>query len=417
MLNLPDSITIHFGMFKVDSQVIIHNDLPDETIGIPRNFSNRYTIPTDLPYEILYKTGEFHIGPVIGHAVAGKFSNLNNETLSAYLPRLAEYDVIKGLVFICTKDSIYPNKDFIKGYYYDPKESNGNNVWKKGRFPLPNSLFNCSSISRKQVKALQKKMGDTIFNSSWSNLDKWDLWLKLSKSNECVKYLPYTEEYRSIKDLESFLKKYSSVYLKPFCKSRGRGILNVFITEDKKEMIVIDDSMKRYCFKDYKTLDGFLAKKLMKPSIIQQAVPFRLDDKMIDFRIILQRDQNKEWSFKGSFAKISKKGSVITNSRCREKVIDGREALISIYDMSHKEAVNTEKEMIELTKKAIEIYERDGMHIGDVAADITIDANHHIWLLELQLNHAISEESIPPTIYKDMKTTPIRYAKALAGFI
>ncbi|ABR49551.1 hypothetical protein Amet_3423 [Alkaliphilus metalliredigens QYMF] len=415
-LHQPNSMNVHFGMFKTKVNTVIHDDLLEGTIGLPINLGDKYTIPTNIPYEIYYKGGDIHIGPVIGHIVTKYFENLNDKTLSSYLSRLTEYQSIKGLVFICTKDSIYPDQNLIKGYYYNPEGRKTGSTWQLGEFPLPNAIINRSFISQKKIKILQEKIGDRIFNTYWQNLNKWNIWKRLSKDKKLIKHLPYTEKYVDIKQLKMFLKKYNGAYFKPFSKCRGRGILNVSKIANEKKILVIDERKNRYYFEDYKNLDDFLNTKLSKPSIIQQAVPFRVEKKMVDFRVILQRDKDKEWSFKGSFAKISQPGSVITNRRSREKLIDGREALISIYNMSEEQAVKVEKKMIILTIRAIDIYEKKGMHIGDVAADIILDSSLHLWLLELQLNHGISK-NLPPEVYTEIKVTPLRYAKALSGFI
>lgn len=415
-LHQPDHLHIHIGLFKTTLKVKIINQLSDRTIGLPMNIADQYTIPTDIPYEIYHKGGEIHIGPVIGHVVVGSFENLNNNSLAAYLPRLAEYESIKGLFYVCTKDSIYPDQNLIKGYYYHPKGQKTGDVWRKGKFPLPNAMFNRSFISQKKIKALQEKMGDKIFNSYWQNLSKWDIYERLSKDQEILKHLPYTEKYSNIKQLKSFLKKYDSVYFKPFSKSRGVGILNIKQNKVKHdEIIVIDERKERYYFKDFKEVDDFLKKRLLNPSIIQQGVPFRVNNRMLDFRIILQRDQYKQWSYQGIFAKYSQPDSVITNGQSRDKVLDGKKALKDFFRITEEKAKKIELEMINIITKAIHIYEKSGIHIGDIAADIIVDSSLHLWLLELQLNHGISE-SLPPEIFKEIKVTPIRYAKALAGF-
>ncbi len=414
-LQRPNIINIHFGALKKNFNVIIKNDLLIKTIGLPINFIDKYTIPTNIPYEIYHKDGKIYLGPVIAHVVMGRFDNLNKKELAEHLPRFSEYESIKGLIYICTKDSINVMQDLIKGYYYDPKGLVSGSVWRYGEFPLPNAIFNRSLLSQKTIKPLQKRIGIKIFNSYFHNLNKWNIWRNLSQDKELIQHLPYTEKYTGVKQLRRLLNKYQSVYLKPYSKSRGRGILNVSKKPSDKNFLVIDEKKQRYYFQNYKSVGNFLKKKLLKPSIIQQPVPFKIGNKQLDFRIILQRDKDKGWSYKGCAAKISQEGSVITNRKSREKVIEGKEALTTIYNLSEEAAVKMEKEMFNLTKKAIYIYEKTGMHLGDVGADIILDSDLHLWLLELQLNHGTTEEF--PKSYKEIMATPFRYAKALAGFI
>lgn len=86
--------------------------------------------------------------------------------------------------------------------------------------------------------------------------------------------------------------------------------------------------------------------------------------------------------------------------------------------MCEEDAVKTENEMVIIVKAAIKIYEEKGMHIGDVAADLILDTNLHLWLLELQLNYGAEKGYlILPELFKDILVTPFKYAKALAGFV
>ncbi len=70
-----------------------------------------------------------------------------------------------------------------------------------------------------------------------------------------------------------------------------------------------------------------------------------------------------------------------------------------------------------LVKNAIQKYEKSGMHLGDVAADVILDNNLHLWLLELQLNYGAEKvPGMPPEVFKEIMVTPFKYAKRLAGF-
>lgn len=408
-LKKPDKIIVHFGALQKTFNVVVKENLSDKTVGLPVPLTDKYTIPADIPYEIYDKGGEIYLGPVIAYVLKKPFANLNKR-LSRHLPRFWEYESIKGLIFACSTDSINPEKNLIEGYYYSPKKLY--NPWKYGRFPLPDAVFVQAVMDKNAVKALEQKIGKKIFNSSWRNLNKLNIWKKLSEDKSLIEHLPYTEKYNGIKQLKRFLPKYQSVYLKPFSKSRGRGILSV--SKSNHTIVVRDEWIQSYKFKDYNSLNYFFKTRLAQDMIIQQAVPFTWKNKMVDFRIILQKDKDKKWSFLGSVAKISLPGSPITNKKSRESLLEGEKALTTIFNLSEKKANNIIREMIELTVRAINLYERDGMHLGDVAADIILDSNLHLWLLELQLNHRISEQN--PKLFNRVMTTPFRYAKSLAGF-
>lgn len=411
-LNEP-GFTIHFGALAVTLNILPKEWLLEETIGLPLKLSAEYTIPADVPYEVYMEAGEMYLGPVIGHVVPGIFADLNEKTLSTFLPRFAEYESIKGVIFICTKDSINTERCFIEGYYYNPEGKETGCTWKYGKFPFPNAMFNRSYLSQEKIDALSQRIGHTIFNSYWYNLNKWNIWRYLSKDRLLREHLPYTERYTDISQLRYFLNKYKSAYLKPFRQFKGRGIINVLKKDEG--FAVVKNNNRSYHFDDEQSIDDFIKKTAETPLIIQQAVPYKIGDQLLDFRVFLQRNESKDWSFQGSMARISKPGSIITTSQGREDIIGGREALLNIYGLNYDAIDEVEKKMAEIVQKAVEVYEKRGMHIGDIAADLILDSNLHLWLLELQSNYASLNVPIPQ-IYKEITVTPFKYAKALAGF-
>jgi len=410
-----DRVILHFGLAKMKLKVVGVKDFPKDTVGLPYKLSDTYTVPTNLLYECILKEGGFYIGPVIAYVVLGRLKQLTRKKLSAFLPRVKEYEQIKGLIYVCTTDSINEGNAFVEGYYYDPCGPESGYPWKYGRFPLPNAVFNRSFLSQDRIKALRGKIGDTIFNSYWYALNKWLIWKILSTNCALKRHLPYTEKFISSKQLYNLLNKYDSVYIKPFNQSRGRGVK--YVTKRKKGILVIDENKKTYNLKDENELNQFFKSNVTSSSIVQQAVPFKQGNRFHDFRIFLQKDENKQWAFKGSVLKISQEGSIITNTKGREKILDGRQALLTIYKMTEEDALRTEAEMTDLVTKAVRMYEKRGLHIADLAADVILDASRHLWLLELQLNYAAERaDDLPPAIFKEIMAAPFRYAKALSGF-
>lgn len=415
-LSKPDKITIHFGSMKKSMDVLIRNDLPEKTIGLPKNLSDIYTIPTELPYECILKGGQVYIGPVIAFVVLGSFSQLNNRTLSIYLPRFQEYDKIKGLIFVCTKETIHVNHSLVEGYYYDPEGNKIGNPWKYGKFPLPNSVFNRSFLSQKTIGDLRAKIGDTIFNSYWYALNKWLIWKNLSNNKVLKNHLPYTEQFKGLKQLHALLDKYHSVYIKPYCLSRGRGVLSV--SKYQKSLIVTDEKGRKFYLKNDKSAAEFFKEKVRHPSIVQQAVPYKIGDRCLDLRVYLQKDETKQWTYTALLGKLSRKGNVVTNVHGGGAALLGRDALCTYYNIDHKTAEKIENKMVDIVKMAVQIYEKKGLHLGDIGADVILDSKFNIWLLEIQLNHGVDKvpDVLPPSLFKVVMLTPFKYAKALAGF-
>ncbi|ABR49553.1 hypothetical protein Amet_3425 [Alkaliphilus metalliredigens QYMF] len=415
-LKQPKIIILHFGMLIMKFKVIIKNNLSDDTIGLPKNFSNKYTIPTNIPYDVYCKAGEIYLGPVIAFVSRGGFKQLKKQKYIRSLPSFLDYNSIKGLIIICTKGSIDVDSGMIKGYYFDPRATDSELEWKYGEFPLPNAILNHSLMSQEKISALRKKMGDKVFNSYWLNLDKWETWEFLSNNPMLKDHLPYTEKFLGFKQLNYLLEKYSSIYLKPAKRARGIGLMK--LDKDNTGISLVDYKKKKYYFNDNQSLALFLNNKLAIPYIIQQAVYFKKNDRHVDFRLILQKNSKKEWSLTGLIARIAQEGSIITNKKGREKSILGRKALTSIFKVSEERAKKIEVDMTQVVIETVKMYERKGYHLGDVAADIAVDSNLKVWLLELQLNYGVNARTIEGLrdFFEKVISVPFKYAKALAGF-
>lgn len=407
---------LNFGKLRVELNVVLNKSLPADTIGLPEKLSDQYTIPTDLPYEVLYKAEEFYIGPVIAYVSMGKLNKLRKQNYIKNLPDFLDYNAIKGLIIICTKNSIDVSKNTIEGYYFNPQGDSSKSIWKKGKFPLPNAMFNQSFMSQKMITAIQKKIDNNIFNSYYLNLDKWETWQLLNNSEVKI-YLPYTEKFSHVRQVMKFLDQFSAVYLKPSKGSKGFGQMK--LDKEKTGISLVDYQGRRYYFEDNQSLSNFLKNRLTIPYIIQQAVHFKADNRHIDFRLILQKNASKEWSLTGLVARVARKGFIITNKKGRERSMPGKEALTSYFQLNEKQAEKLEDEMTQLVKKVVNIYEKKGFHLGDVAADLAVDANLKVWLLELQLNYGVNARNTEglSEFFRKVVSTPFMYAKALAGFV
>lgn len=412
----PSSIILNYGMLAFKLKTIVCPDLSEKTIALPINLSPIYTIPTDIPYHCYLENGQLHLGPVIGYVERGKFRDIKQQIFFSILPKFLEYQVIKGLVFICTADSINITDNIIEGYYFCPQGNSPEEVWKYGKFPLPKAMFNRSPhLSQKKISRIIRKIGPKLFNTYFHNLDKWILWNTLSRNKRISQHLPYTERYRDISQIKTLLEKYKSLYLKPLKKSRGRGIMT--ITKDGNKVVLVNNSMERWDSLSYHELSQFLKKRIKIPYIVQEAVPFKVDNRIVDFRLVVQKDESMKWVYSGLMARIVREGVIITNMPGKPETILGRKALVEFYKLDEDRAKKIERNMTKLVIQAIKIYEARGMALGDVAADIVLDGKLNIWILELQLNQGIYGivGPLPAEFFKVILTNPFKYAKALTG--
>ncbi|QGS69217.1 hypothetical protein CV093_15525 [Oceanobacillus sp. 143] len=64
-LQTNNEVTIQFGHWKHQAFIEVDDQLPENTIAMPKYWFNGYNIPTELPYEMVVKKDTILIGPVI----------------------------------------------------------------------------------------------------------------------------------------------------------------------------------------------------------------------------------------------------------------------------------------------------------------------------------------------------------------
>lgn len=86
--------------------------------------------------------------------------------------------------------------------------------------------------------------------------------------------------------------------------------------------------------------------------------------------------------------KVAVKGSIISNSKNRERMMPGTTALKEIYQLNRNQVKQKIDEISHLCIDVLTLMENDRNHLGDAAVDLVIDENNKVWLLEVQLNYA-----------------------------
>ncbi|WP_158555765.1 YheC/YheD family endospore coat-associated protein [Peribacillus glennii] len=406
---------LHFGHFRQQMEVRVVESMENESIGLSSSLSRRALIPTDIPYEVHVTGKDLHIGPVIGLMVKKHDGPIPDRFLKELEVRFKFYDNIKGLIYVFTENDIDPDYETITGYYYVPNTKARKTCWQKGEFHYPGSIvINRTGISRSMYHHLKDRIGNTIFNSF--SLSKWQQYQVIAKSKSLLKFVPETVLFEDMESLRKMLDLHGSVYLKAKRSKQGRGIM--FVQKTGAGYLLKNEFMVEYHFQQFDKLTRYLRKQINQPYLIQQAVPVQFNGHNIDFRIYLQKNRNKKWVSPGITARIAKPGSIITNSRNREKVLSGTEALTTYYGLTEPQAKAMEEKMVNICKETAYLVDQEDIHYGDAAFDIIVDKKLGIWILEFQGGYSVEKKvnEIPPDIFERIVGTPFEYAKTLAGF-
>lgn len=414
---LPQRFIFHFGAWKKEVAVKYEDHFPVNAIGLSNSLSNFFDIPQHLPYEISLKGRNLYLGPVIAFITVTNKKNLTIEKLNKSKPYFADYHNIKGLIYICAVNGIDVTSKTIEGFYYDPN-SPDDCPWKPGRFPYPSALYRKVAVIEPQIyDSLITTIGDRIFNGYLFN--KEELWEWLSPYPALRAHLPHTKKLTSLADLDEMLSLYGTVYLKQVDSYKARGIIKADRT--------LEGYHFTYRLKGTKIKESteeaaqFITELTLESNyLIQQAISTtRYDDRTFDFRVIIQKNLDRQWTCPGIIARFGKKGSIATNFLLAGFALPCNEALKLAFKMNDRQAFLKEQEIIEICKKACESLEQCGGHYGDLGVDVIVDSNLKIWILEINKLH---DHKYPLYALKDNQlylkvvTTPFYYAKSLAKF-
>lgn len=224
-------------------------------------------------------------GPLIGIITARKADGTVSGNSRLFIDLQKKLLSLKGLSFIFTADGL--QKNHINGYIYLPNEQ----VWVKMKFPFPDLVYNRipfrfaeETEAVRSVFETLKDNGIPFFNPCF--LDKHLLHSLFQNHPILARLVPETELVTDSQQLELFLLKHASAYLKPSQSSKGKGIF--LLSNSPPQKIVLESLTKK---QTYLTVDDFWNEYgqvlIAKNYLIQQAIPSaRLNDKRFDFRIL-----------------------------------------------------------------------------------------------------------------------------------
>ncbi|WHY78272.1 YheC/YheD family protein [Neobacillus sp. WH10] len=408
-------LIIKIGVWVREMFVRINDELPEDTIGIPIELKQSFTLPEELSYEIVIKNRYLTIGPLIAFLAYRGKKNMSPQKLELFKHRFKNYKKINGLVFICAAKGINPSTKTIEGYYYNPNGKNPETRWIYGVFPYPNTVYKRKLIKGYRYNDLISSIGDRIINSFF--FLKADIAKMSQQDKNFQKYFPYTEMLDTEEQLSKLIKHYHVIYIKPSNGRQGIGIYKV--TMDLHGNYQFMDRMKKVlCLGKGEQLNKFLNKCKGKNYIIQQGIESLVNNQQIDFRVYAQKNKMGQWVCQGMIGRLAKKGAVVTNLYFTEKLLPGLEAIKTIFNTDHAKAIKIQGEIYKQCIAVCEELDKKFGNNGDVAIDVIVDANQRVWILEINKDFGyrslvkLKNRKLLRTLY----TTPFEYAKTLAGF-
>lgn len=405
---------VRIGAFLYEMNVKIDDDFPENTIGLPQEL-NAFTLPPQLPYEMIVKDRSILIGPIIAFVAYRQKKYITTRKLEFFRRRFSNYERIGGLLYICAADGINPQTKTIEGYYYNSKGTSPQSRWIYGNFPYPNAVYKRKPIDSYRYHDLISNIGNRVINSIY--FLKADVAEMIKRDPDFQQYFPHTEILESAEQLTALLSRFDSLYLKPNNGMQGMGIYKVSMGDDGV-LYFLNRRRQLITHKLDEKFDTFLQRCKKKRYIVQQAIISPHPSHPVDFRVYVQKNGQMEWVCQGMIARLGKKGSIVNNLRFIERLGTGTKAINLWFGIDEKKAQEIEKHILDTCIAVCKELDKKVGNYGDVAVDVIIDENFRPLVLEV--NKVYGYESIwrirNRALLHKLFTTPFEYAKALGGF-
>lgn len=416
--SLPSSgvINLKIGAWEKDTTFKAHSAEDPSLVYLSADIADDVQLPEHLPFELMIDQQQIQIGPVVGILISGRTEELGPRSLRGYLKYAASYQQVRGLVLLFTVDGMDDREKKVQGFAYNPET----NSWEKGTYAFPSAVF----CRRRTGSKLQKRFSSLIEERFFNSLifDKWEMWERLSQYEDVRSYLPDTGLAAQKNEVKRFIDKYRTVFLKPMAGMQGSGVYRL---EQQQSSYIFQyersgQSMHSTAH-NWEDAYAFMKDEMrIRSYLVQQEIDLiRIDERVVDFRVILQKSKHGTWYVQGSIARHGRGNSVVSNISKGGNAEKAWKTLMTVYDQNAHIAFRKLKEMEELAVTACESLEMTGMHLGNIGMDIGLDRSGKLWIIEInnrEPDMTIALDAGDKELYYRLKSTPLEYAKWLSGF-
>lgn len=404
---LPDKIIVHFGAYKHTAHVSRVAKL--EGVRISADLAQATGLWTGDSVRMQYrpKSKALQLGPLVGVLLGstGKSSLFGNTT--AFCKELSDASALHGAcVFFFTPGGISLSSGTVEGWVH-------RNGWQKTSFPLPDVVYNRITTRKIENKpSVQnflrevKSSGGHVFNERF--LDKTEVFQLLRGNSALKSYLPESHGFQNFAMLKSMCSKYPIVFLKPIRGSLGKGIIRIVRKSGggySCQYATVNGTKSQSYGSLTKLFQSISTKLKLSRYQIQQGLQLvAVGGRPMDFRSLVQKNQNGKWSITSIVARIAGNQHFVSNLARGGTLSPVKEALIKSNLGSGKVgAVNAR-----LRKASLSIAE--GLerqipdHFGEMGIDLAVSKSGRVWLLEVNSkpskndNTPLSDQKIRPSV-------------------
>jgi len=413
-------IGIRVAQCKRDFKVrVSSNNKYKETIFMSAGTLKKLYLTSGKKYGVKFNNEEIRLGPVVG-----VMADVYGEEGKPFGPQTFFIHQLissgKRLGQICFGFSPYginwTNKT-VSGYTY------GNHGWIKSVFPMPEVVYpreKAYSNAARRIRNRLESNGAKLINPSL--IGKWQTYKILSKNANIAPYIPDTRLITNFRQIDTMIKKYSAVYLKPVNGSQGKNIIKVVKKRGSsgyEYQYTLNHKLFSGSAPNLQQLRRYLRRVMgNRTYIVQKQINLiRSHGNILDVRILVQKDNTGKWGVTGMAGRVGRNGSITSNISSGGHGSKVHVVLKSSFkdDVQVEEITKTIKKIAVESAKTLE--ESIGK-AGEMGIDIGVDKNGNCWFIEANLRPARQVFTLIGEKSTRMKSvvTPLLYARYLANF-
>ncbi|MEF3306500.1 YheC/YheD family endospore coat-associated protein [Paenibacillus sp. GYB003] len=295
-------------------------------------------------------------------------------------------------VCVVTVKDLKPGHKKIIGYTYD----SASKQWSQQIIGIPRVLYNripqredeADPEVQRTLQAILRQPQVRIFNPTFFN--KWSLFEWLNKAKTTARYIPATRKLTASHELESLLKLYPSVYMKPISGKAGKGIMKaeryVGKLDRKTEYALSVQETKGsvvYKYPKFSQLWAKIKEEIGREEYIaQQGISIvKYKKRPFDLRLLVQKNYKGEWDVTGIGARLAGKMSITTHVPRGGSIDDPEKLLAAAFGPEGTKRIlgRARKAALAIARQ---VEKKSGHMLGEMSMDMGVDVHGGIWFFE-----------------------------------
>lgn len=404
---------VSFGMRMVDAVVGPSKAYTGEVVYASLSLLRALSVPSDVHWQLVGTDDGLVLGPFIGLLISRHADALFERRLRRLLPEVKAFSEHGGIVTAFSLDHVNRKSLTVNGFVYQLNSG----TWMQVESAYPAAIYRRIGLSATWREHFNSATEQRLFNSYFWN--KWELYQWASQNAALASHVPETEFVSTWRDVLRMVDLFGAAFVKPVAGMRGAAALMVQQHPDRRLLVRTDAGESRLLDR-IQAMDIITNHCRNRRFIVQRYIPLlSWHRSVVDFRVLMQKDDTLQWSCQGIIARVGSPGSIVSNISRNGLAYPMGRFLQMVRPELGKSVENWEELMKLAAMSVCRLLDQQRLNNGTLGLDIGIDRTGNWWLIEANSRDpapSIALDAGNRELYATLRLNPLRYAAGLAGF-